>query len=92
MNIKRILHDLIKKSESYRQRMAKFQLQNHQIDPLKSKTSLYLVIQSSEWCQMTCMVMYVWFEEYTWHFRQFQWQLRALGAKNGEISAEKSAK
>ena len=88
MNLKWILHHLIKNSESYRQGMAKFLLQNHQIDPLKSKTSLYLVIQSSEWCQMTCMVIYVWFEEYITLFRQFKFKFRVWGAKNGEISAE----
>ena len=88
MNLKCILHHLIKNSESYRQGMAKFLLQNHQIDPLKSKTSLYLVIPSSEWCQMTCMVIYVWIEEYIMLFRQFRFKFRVWGAKNGEISAE----
>ena len=88
MNLKCILHHLIKNSESYRQRMAKFQLQNHQIDPLKSKMSIYLVIPSSEWCQLTCMVLYVWFEEYIMHFRQFRFKFRVWRAKNGEVSAE----
>ena len=81
MNLKCILHHLIKHFESYRQGMTKFQLQNHQIDPLKSKTSHYLVIPSSEWCQMTCMVIYVWFDEYIMLFRQFRFKV--WGEKNG---------